>query len=51
MATKKVIKKEAVKKPAVKAKKRPHLFVTTPMYGGMTTGFFCQSLIPLPGLS
>lgn len=30
--------------------KKPHLFVTTPMYGGMTTGFYCQSLIPLPGL-
>jgi hypothetical protein len=29
---------------------KPHLFITTPMYGGMTTGFFCQSLIPLPGL-
>jgi len=30
--------------------KKPHLFVTTPMYGGMTTGFFCQSLISLPNL-
>ena len=30
--------------------KKPHLFITTPMYGGMTTGFFCQSLIPLPGM-
>ena len=30
--------------------KKPHLFVTTPMYGGMTTGFYCQSLISLPGL-
>jgi len=53
MATKKAAKKIVLeytppKKP--KAKKRPHLFVTTPMYGGMTTGFFCQSLVPLPGL-
>ena len=28
-----------------------HVFITTPMYGGMCTGFFTQSLIPLPGLA
>ena len=28
-----------------------HIFITTPMYGGMCTGFFTQSLVPLPGLA
>jgi len=49
MATKKAAVKAAPAKKT-RSKKKPHLFVTTPMYGGMTTGFFCQSLIPLPGM-
>ena len=54
MATKKAPAKKLVMEytppKKTRAKKKPHLFVATPMYGGMTTGFFCQSLIPLPGL-
>jgi len=29
----------------------PHIFITTPMYGGMCTGFYTQSMVPLPGLA
>jgi len=30
---------------------KKHIFITTPMYGGMCTGFYTQSFIPLPGLA
>ena len=50
MATKKVKLETQDKPKKTRAKKKPHIFITTPMYGGMTTGFFCQSLLPLPGL-
>ena len=29
----------------VKEPVKPHIFVATPMYGGMCTGYFCNSLI------
>ena len=51
MATKKTpveVKKTPVKK--VKTVKEPHIFIATPMYGGMCSGFYVQSLLPLEKL-
>jgi hypothetical protein len=31
----------------VMEKAKPHIFVATPMYGGMCTGYFCNSLIAM----
>ena len=46
MATRK--KKEVVEEvKAVKKEKKTNVFVATPMYGGMCTGYFTQSLITL----
>ena len=39
----KIIDVEATEVPAVK----PHIFVATPMYGGMCTGYFTNSLIAM----
>lgn len=38
MATKKAVAKKT-------KQNNPHLFIATPMYGGMCTGYFCNSLI------
>jgi len=46
MATKKKTEEVAVEKKPRK-KKAPNLFVATPMYGGMCTGYYTQSLITL----
>lgn len=43
-----VKKKEPVAKKTVKATKKPHIFVATPMYGGMATGYYTQSLLSMP---
>ena len=45
MATKKKTEEVVEKKPS--KKKAPNLFVATPMYGGMCTGYYTQSLITL----
>jgi len=45
MATKKTPAKKTVK-----AVKEPHIFIATPMYGGMCSGFYVQSLLPLEKL-
>jgi len=34
-------------KKTTKPKQQPHIFVATPMYGGMCTGFYTQSLMPM----
>jgi len=46
MATKKTTKPAK----AVKETKKPHVFVCTPMYGGMATGYYVQSLLSLSPL-
>jgi len=38
------------KTPAKKTVKEPHIFIATPMYGGMCSGFYVQSLLPLEKL-
>ena len=44
MATSK--KSVTVKKPTKpREKKKPHLFIATPMYGGMCTGYFANSMV------
>ena len=45
MATRK--KKEVVEVKPEKKEKKTNVFVATPMYGGMCTGYFTQSLITL----
>ena len=45
MATRK--KKEVTEVKAEKKEKKINVFVATPMYGGMCTGYFTQSLITL----
>ena len=52
MATKKpAVKQAAIKKPkAVKINKAPHIFVATPMYGGMCAGPYTQSLMAMPAV-
>lgn len=40
MATKKAVAKKSVDKD-----NKPHLFIATPMYGGMCTGYFANSMI------
>ena len=36
--------------PKKKVVKKPHIFIATPMYGGMCTGFYTQSIISMPKL-
>jgi hypothetical protein len=37
--------------PRKKEQVKPHIFVATPMYGGMCTGFYTQSMLQLPTIA
>ena len=49
MVTKKQVAKKTVEKKEPMAKK-PHIFIATPMYGGMATGFYTQSILSVPNI-
>ena len=50
MATKKKSLVPAFPPPEKEVKRPPNLFVCTPMYGGMATGYYVQSLIQMPSV-
>ena len=50
MATKKKSLVPAFPPPEKEVNRPPNLFVCTPMYGGMATGYYVQSLIQMPSV-